>query len=345
MMKLLSFIIPSYNCEQFLDICIPSMLNAEVLPELDIIIVNDGSKDGTEAVAQKYCDMYPESIRLISQQNKGHGGALNTGCAAAVGKYLKVIDADDWVETQNLPEYLRVLQACESDVVLTHYYTRNISNGEVKHWRSYPDVFGKNVTFADVMVDCKKYDRSLTFHGITYKTAFYQKIGFQLSEHVYYEDQEFATIPCCHAKTIMPLDLFIYDYRIGDVNQSVSDVNQLKRIGHTETVLNRMITEYEKLTLPEGDAARDYYNMKAKVLLLGYMTTVMLLEPDKKKGRKKGADMMAMFARRMPKAYDMAIKQYRVYQLMNLLHVSKQNWEKVLNSRLYNTLRHNHDFK
>lgn len=321
-----------------------SMLNEEVLEELDIIIVNDGSRDRTEAIAQKYCDRYPQSVRLISQQNKGHGGALNTGCAAAVGKYLKVIDADDWVETQNLPRYIALLKECDSDVVLTNYYTRNISNGEVKHWRSYPEEFGRNVTFADVMVDCKKFDRSLTFHGITYRTEFYQRIGFQLSEHVFYEDQEFATIPCCHAQTIMPYDLFIYDYRIGDVNQSVSDVNQLKRISHTETVLNRMISEYEKLTLPEGDAARDYYNMKAKVLLLGYMTTVMLLEPDKKKGRKMGAEMMELFRQKMPKAYELAIRQYRVYQMMNLLHISKQTWEKVLNSKVYNTLRNNHDF-
>lgn len=343
-MKVLSFIIPSYNCEHFLDKCVTSMLNEEVLEELDIIIVNDGSRDGTEAIAQKYCDRYPRSVRLISQQNKGHGGALNTGCAAAVGKYLKVIDADDWVETQNLPQFIALLKECDSDVVLTNYYTRNISNGEVKHWRSYPEEFGRNVTFAEVMVDCKKFDRSMTFHGITYNTEFYQSIGFRLSEHVYYEDQEFATIPCCHAKTIMPCDLFIYDYRIGDVNQSVSDVNQLKRIGHTETVLKRMISEYEKLPLPQEDAARDYYNMKAKVLLLGYMTTVMLLEPDKKKGRKMGADMMALFYRKMPKAYALAIKQYRVYQMMNLMHISKQTWEKVLDSKAYNTLRNNHDF-
>lgn len=345
MMKVLSFIIPSYNCEQFLDKCVTSMLNEEVLEELDIIIVNDGSRDGTEAIAQKYCDRYPGSIRLISQQNKGHGGALNTGCAAAVGKYLKVIDADDWVETQNLPQYIALLKECDSDVVLTNYYTRNISNGEVKHWRSYPEEFGRNVTFDEVMVDCKKFDRTLTFHGITYKTEFYQNIGFQLSEHVYYEDQEFATIPCCHARTIMPYDLFLYDYRIGDVNQSVSDGNQLRRISHTETVLNRMISEYKKLTMPEEDAARAYYNMKAKVLLLGYMTTVMLLEPDKKKGRKMGAQMMALFARELPKAYDLAIKQYRVYQLMNLLHISKKDWEKVLNSKAYNTLRNNHDYQ
>ena len=106
MEKILSFIIPSYNSQGFLDKCIPSFANAEVLDELDIIIVNDGSQDDTAAVAEKYCQMYPGSVRLISQENKGHGGALNTGCAAAVGKYLKVIDADDWVLTENLPAFV-----------------------------------------------------------------------------------------------------------------------------------------------------------------------------------------------------------------------------------------------
>ena len=106
MEKILSFIIPSYNSQGFLDTCIPSFANGEVLDELDIIIVNDGSQDDTAAVAEKYCQMYPGSVRLISQENKGHGGALNTGCAAAVGRYLKVIDADDWVLTENLPAFV-----------------------------------------------------------------------------------------------------------------------------------------------------------------------------------------------------------------------------------------------
>ena len=131
-MKTLSFIIPSYNSAHFLDKVISSFLAPEVIGELDIIIVNDGSTDDTVTAATKFCEKYPGSIRVISQENKGHGGALNTGCAAAVGKYLKVIDADDWVETQNLAEFIRFLKECNSDVVLTHHYTRNISTGEVK---------------------------------------------------------------------------------------------------------------------------------------------------------------------------------------------------------------------
>ena len=108
-MKLLSFIIPSYNCEKYLDKCLASMLHPELLDQLEIIVVNDGSQDSTSTIAEKYVQDYPGTVRLINQENKGHGGALNTGCAAAQGKYLKVIDADDWVETQNLPAFLAFL--------------------------------------------------------------------------------------------------------------------------------------------------------------------------------------------------------------------------------------------
>lgn len=85
-----------------------------------MIVVNDGSADKTSDIAKEYIEKYPDVVRLISQQNKGHGGALNTGCAAARGKHLKVIDADDWVETDNLSEFIRLLEQCDSDVVLAH---------------------------------------------------------------------------------------------------------------------------------------------------------------------------------------------------------------------------------
>lgn len=345
MSKTISFIIPSYNAEKFLDKCIPSFMNKEAFDELEVIIVNDGSTDDTKEVAQKYCDLYPNSVRLINQENKGHGGALNTGCAAANGKYLKVIDADDWIETQNLLTFVELLKNCESDVVLTHHYTINISTDEVKRWKSYPKEYGKAYTFDEIMENWKGFDRSLTFHGITYKTEFYHQYCIQLSEHVFYEDHEYATIPCCYAKSITPFDLFIYNYRIGDVQQSVSDENQLKRVSHTEAVLKRLISEYQGLQLEKMAAGRRYYCMKVRSLFLSYTITVMLVEKNKKVGRKLGDHMMQQIKKSLPMTFNMAIKQYKIFRLMNVLRINKKTWESISHSKIYNILRKNHDFK
>ena len=341
-MKILSVIIPAYNSEQFLDKCVSSLLVPEVLDRLDIIIVNDGSTDKTVETAEKYCARYPGSVRLISQKNKGHGGALNTGCAAAVGKYLKVIDADDWVETKNLPEFIQLLENCESDVVLTHHYTIDVGTGEVKKWKSFPTEFGRSYTMNEIMADWKSFDRSLTFHGITYRTAFYHKYGISLSEHVFYEDHEYATFPCCHAQSVTPFDLFFYDYRIGDVSQSVSEANQLKRASHTEAVLNRMIQEYGKLDCGEGGKA--YAAQKAQGLLLSYLTTVLLVEPDRKKGRTMAASAVEAFCTGIPENSHDVRSKYLVFLWMNRLGLTKKTWDRVLHSKLYNKLRHNHDF-
>lgn len=343
MEKILSFIIPSYNCERFLDKCVNSMLHPEVLDWLDIIIVNDGSSDSTARIAAEFCHRYPNSVRLISQQNKGHGGALNTGCAAAMGKFLKVIDADDWVETDNLPAFLAFLKSCDSDVVLTHHYTRDISTGEVKKWCSYPEIFEKTHTFSEIMKNWGNFARSLTFHGITYNTAFYQKNTPGLSEHVFYEDHEFATIPCCLARTVTPLDLFIYDYRIGDVEQSVSESNQLKRLSHMETVLNRLLTEYERTPCMDENQ-KQFYCRKVQGVLLSYITTVMLVMPDRKQGRHLGEAAMESVRCQLPNAYGMAVKQYRIFRMMNRLHIRKATWDKVLVSSWYRKLRHDHNF-
>lgn len=342
-MKVLSLVVPAYNSERFLDKGIGSFLHDAVLDKLDIIIVNDGSMDTTAQLADKYCKAYPQSVRLISQENKGHGGALNTGCSAAVGKYLKVIDADDWIETDNLPEFIRILENCQSDVVLTHYNTIDISTGEVKKWRSYPDTFGKALTMAQIMENWKGFDRALMFHGITYKTEFYHAKGIRLSEHVFYEDHEFATFPCCYAESVTPYDIFVYDYRIGDMTQSVSDTNQLKRIGHTATVLERMIREYQGLTCSEG--GKRYVAMKAQGLLLSYLTTALLVAPDKKQGRALASAMKEKFRAELPEAWALAQKKYLVFCLMNRLGVSKKTFQTVLQSKVYNKLRRNHDFK
>lgn len=343
--KILSIVVPSYNCEKFLDKCLSSFIDIDVLPKLDVIVVNDGSLDGTSKVAQKYCSKYPNSFRLISQENKGHGGALNTGLSAVTGKYVKVIDADDWIEIKNLSKFIYQLEKCNSDVVLTHHYTTDISTGEVKLWKSYPPEFYKDYDFSYIMNNWKSFDRSLTFHGITYKSSFYKEHCIQLSEHVFYEDHEYATIPCCYANSIMPFDMFIYNYRIGDVQQSVSNKNQLKRISHTAEVLNRLKNEYLSLNLQENSSGKDYYIMKIQGLLLSYITTVLLIEDDRKKGRNMAENMMNIFKTEIPKVYSLSVKQYNIFKIMNILHMNKHQWDSICSSSIYNKIRHNHDFK
>lgn len=342
--KVLSIVVPSYNCEKFLDKCLSSFINKDVLDKIEVIVVNDGSLDNTPMIARKYCDRYSNTFRLISQENKGHGGALNTGLSVATGKYVKIVDADDWIETENLSKFIYRLENCTSDVVLTHHYTTNILTGEVKCWKSYPSEFYKEYDFSYIMDNWKSFDRSLTFHGITYKSDFYRKYSIQLSEHVFYEDHEYAIIPCCYAESIMPFDMFIYNYRIGDVQQSVSDKNQLKRISNTTKVLDRLKNEYLSLNLQKNSSGRRYYTMKIQGLLLSYIITVLLVEKNRKKGRTLAKNMMDNFKITIPEVYDLAIKQYNIFKIMNVLHMNKHHWDSISNSKIYNQLRHNHDF-
>lgn len=335
-MKILSFVIPAYNCQQYLKKCVTSMLAEEVLEDLEIIIVNDGSTDGTAAVCESLQARYPEVIRVLTQENRGHGGALNTGCAAAQGRYLKVVDADDWVNTAELPEFVRRLKLCRSDVVLTHHHTVNIQNGRVESWKCYPGSFEEPVTMDLVLENWPDYARSMRFHGITYRTAFYQKLSPGLPEGVFYEDNFYATYPCCHARSIQPMDLFIYEYRIGDVNQSVSERNQIRRIGQMAAVLRAMALEQSRRC--RGEATL-YAEKKHEELLLNFLSLALLAYPKRRIGREMAQQQMVLARNLAPGVYQAVTAKYRLFRLFHALHVRKSLVDAIFASRLYRRLR------
>ena len=95
-MKLLTFTIPCYNSEAYMEKCIESILPGG--EDVEIIIVNDGSKDRTAEIADAYAAKYPTIVRAIHQENGGHGEAVNTGIRNATGLYFKVVDSDDWID-------------------------------------------------------------------------------------------------------------------------------------------------------------------------------------------------------------------------------------------------------
>ena len=342
MEKILSIVIPAYNSGAFLNRVLDSLLEPSVLDYLDIIVVNDGSKDNTAEAAQGYCDRYPDSIRLINQENKGHGGALNTGIAAAVGKFVKVVDSDDWVETQNLAPFVEQLREIDSDVVLTHFTTHNIQDGSVTQWKSFPKSFRKVYSLQELVDNWDSFNQVLAFHGLAYRTTFYHSTGVRLTEHVFYEDQEYATLPLCRAKAISALDLTIYDYRVGDANQSMSQANQLKNIRNYGIVLNRLLDEASRLPQVEESAQLDFFCLITKSFLTSYLMNIMLLGEDRKQGRIQAAELMDTVAEKLPLLYARTNVQYRALRVMSVFNVSKADCDKLLDSKFYNLLRHRH---
>lgn len=335
--KIISFIIPSYNAEKYLSKALDSFLASDELDKIEILIVNDGSQDGTEAIAGRYVKQYPHAYRLINRANGGHGAAINTGVQAVSGKYLKIIDADDWVITENLKVLVEKLEACDADVFLTPYHTVDMMTGKKTSFRMFCKEYNRLYTMAEIVERWKDFDKCFLFHGIGYRTSFYREAGFRLSEGIFYEDHEYSSIPCSRARSIIPFDLYLYQYLVGNVEQSVSTVNKLKRIAHIEQVALGMAEYGKEAALSK--AAREYVRKKTEVVILSYYVVACIMNPNKRQGRAwcrslneklKQAD--AIYLERLK-------KKYRLLVLMNYARIPMPLYERLLASGLYGILR------
>ena len=107
-MKLLSIAVPCYNSEAYMRNCIESLLPGG--EEVEIIIVDDGStKDRTPQIADEYAAKYPTIVKVVHQENGGHGEAVNTGLKNSTGVYFKVVDSDDWLDAESYQKVLKKL--------------------------------------------------------------------------------------------------------------------------------------------------------------------------------------------------------------------------------------------
>ena len=114
-MKYISFAIPCYNSEEYMEKAIESILKGG--EDVEILIVNDGSKDSTPEIARKYVKEYPQTVRLIDKENGGHGSGVNKGLELATGLYYKVVDSDDWVDEESLKKVISKLKELNNPLI------------------------------------------------------------------------------------------------------------------------------------------------------------------------------------------------------------------------------------
>lgn len=255
--KTLTFVVPAYNMTEYLERCIMSLIAAKRNDDIEVLIVDDGSSDGTLEMAQKFEARYPGIVRVIHQENKGHGGAVNTGIAAASGMYVKVVDADDWVGPESLEQVMAVLrEEADStepiDMLVTNYVYDKVGkrNKHVVNFRHAMKA-GERLAWNDLgHFGLAEY---ILMHALTYRTAVVRESGMQLPEHTFYVDFIYAYQPFPWVKTMKYLDTPFYHYFIGRDGQSVQTDVMIRRVDQLRLVNQCMVRATpERGTVPDG---------------------------------------------------------------------------------------------
>lgn len=239
---LLTVTVPAYNAGHQLARCVESLVRLAPPNSLEVLIVDDGSTDHTGAVASSLGIRWPQVVRVITQENRGHGGAVNTGLRDARGRYFRVVDADDWVDSHAFAGQLAQLPREATDLLLTDY-------AEVTDDSATPrpvELFGRLTvggtcwfdTLTDPVYGLTSWGPILSTS--TFRTELLRKARLSLSERSAYVDMEYCTLGLEHVETLKYLGLDVYRYSLGSTAQSVSAQSFSRRYKQHEAVIFRL---------------------------------------------------------------------------------------------------------
>ena len=240
--------------------------------DVEIIIVNDGSKDDTSKIAHEYEEKYPTIVRAVDKENGGHGDAVNAGLDHAEGKYFKVVDSDDWVDEEALYKILDVLKKFEEeekqvDMLLANYVYEK-EGMEHKKVIEYKNVLPQEEIFGWNDVKHFHLGQYILMHSVIYRTELLRQCGLELPKHTFYVDNIFVYQPLPHVKNMYYLDVNFYRYFIGRSDQSVNEQVMIGRIDQQLRVTKLMLGYYDVTKIP---------NRKLKHYMTSYLEIMMTI--------------------------------------------------------------------
>lgn len=263
MKKTLTISIAAYNAEKWIGRCLDSFIIPEIISDIEIIVVNDGSADQTSNIAHSYARKYPASIMVIDKENGGHGSTINTAIKAAQGQYFKVVDSDDWVEKEGLVQLVTRLKRVNVDLDISPYYFVDAENGKKKLANCVDNMNIGQINTVIALNESGSATYNLAMHGLTFRTSLLKEHFTQINENCFYVDLEYIVFYFCHVKSIFVSDVPVYDYLIGTNEQSVNMTNMIKRRNQHLLVCERIVMFYAGLP---GQASSVNRNIIKKVV-------------------------------------------------------------------------------
>nr|WP_305147324.1 glycosyltransferase family 2 protein [Butyricicoccus faecihominis] len=319
--------VPIYNMERWLEKNLETYRDKKLYNRLEVICVNNASVDSSKSIVTKFCLETPEIFHLIDREIDDYGAAINDAISFASGTYFRIVDSDDWVDTNELIKQVDKLEACEVDAVLTDYQLVNMRTGAMQ-----PVYAGdKGIEYYRTYTTLEAPQKTLpSIHTTTYRTALLKENRFFMQNGIFYTDEEYVVLPFLHVKTILYFPYDIYRYQVANPQQSMSPMNRAKLYLHREKVLRRLISEYyiaqRNNVKPQAIA---YCKARINLGVGDHFTTLYIYIKERKKGRMCAKQWKTFLQSEAPEFWVYVRRKVRALYLLNIFHISLPQYDKL----------------
>lgn len=242
MEKILSIIVPTYNMEKYLRKCLDSLIvSDENMRRLEVLVINDGSKDSSSQIAHEYETKYSQTFRVIDKENGNYGSCINKGLEVATGKYVKVLDADDYFDSRVLNDYICFLCEQNVDLVISDFNIVD-EGGELLSEFTYNLPLGRLFELKEIPTEMNAL---LIHHSITYKRVVFSRFEYKQTEGISYTDDEWIFKPMMWIENAVYYPHTLYLYLRGREGQTF-DPKVIKRtLEQRVKVAKEMLSFYD----------------------------------------------------------------------------------------------------
>ena len=310
-MKLLTLAISAYNMQEYLGKCLDSVTRPDIPDTLEVIIVNDGSKDKTSEIAHQYEKRFNSIVRVIDKENGHYGSCINKALEVATGKYFRPLDADDWMNTDALVSLLSLLENNDNDLIVTTH-TNYLDNNRINHIK-IPDsiIVNKKYDLKTLDFQKEKIDCFLKMHTMTYKTSILKNMSLKLSTGISYTDSEYCMFPLDKANSVIFYDLDLYQYNLSREGQTMQQSIITKSVKPFYLISMKMIDYFIKNYDRNNSVVRSNQRCFMRLVIYFFFRAALIFSEGTEDTKKMLSSLMNQIAQNKELKDDILSLRYR----------------------------------
>ncbi len=324
MRPILSVAMPCYNVSAYIERGLGSFDDARLEGRVEVLIVNDGSTDDTPALARAFCERRPAVFRLIDKPNGGHGSAVNAGLAQARGTYFRVVDGDDWVDTDELCALLDHLGSASSDLVVDVKTEVDMATMEPRVFTPPAELAACGQRQAEELFALDAFAPFVMIHTLTCRTDYLRSIGFRLLEKTFYEDFEYVVKATLDASTVEFVGCRVYQYLVGNASQSVADESYVCRFDDHTRVCTTLMELLRARSAQLSPARLAYLERRCALLSNTHLNIALIFDKDRRRGLRRAREYMGYLRSCAPQVAQACRGHYRKAMILHFLGIDSQ---------------------